>query len=208
MCKLSACKNVPASLSPGQLPPSSNPAFPHHLTARPSCLLQGHYERPPYNAGSMRSAYHIRALEVHRLLRLSRPLDVFLSHDWPQGIARHGNLGSLLQRKAFLRREVCGPGWLWWGILSWGGARAASRSMRALFRVSLWFYCPLENVGKGMPGFIQLCMLACCPQRATFEPLTGRTPREYTHATIAQPFLHMCRRSRTTRWAARLPASS
>lgn len=57
----------------------------------------------------MRSAYHIRALDVHRLLRLSRPLDVFLSHDWPQGIARCGDLARLLQRKSFLRREVgCG----------------------------------------------------------------------------------------------------
>ncbi|GAB4818925.1 hypothetical protein N2152v2_005971 [Parachlorella kessleri] len=66
----------------------------------------GHFERPPYNAGSMRSAYHVRALDVHRLLRIARPLDVFLSHDWPQGIARHGDLGRLLQRKSFLRREI------------------------------------------------------------------------------------------------------
>jgi lariat debranching enzyme len=43
---------------------------------------------------------------VHRLLRLRQPLDVFLSHDWPQGIARHGDTERLLQRKSFLRREV------------------------------------------------------------------------------------------------------
>ncbi|KAL4420156.1 hypothetical protein ABPG77_008292 [Micractinium sp. CCAP 211/92] len=66
----------------------------------------GHYEHPPYNPGSLRSAYHIRELEVHRLLRLRQPLDVFLSHDWPQGIARHGDLDRLLQRKSFLRREI------------------------------------------------------------------------------------------------------
>ena len=72
---------------------------------------QGHFERPPYNASSLRSAYHIRELDVHRLLRVRQPLDIFLSHDWPQGIARHGNLGRLLQRKGFLRREVgSGPG--------------------------------------------------------------------------------------------------
>jgi hypothetical protein len=33
----------------------------------------GHFERPPYNAGSMRSAYHIRELEVGRG-RLARGL--------------------------------------------------------------------------------------------------------------------------------------
>jgi len=58
----------------------------HHLCSilLPLPLLQGHFERPPYNAGSMRSAYHVRELEVHRLLRVCQPLDVFLSHDWPQ----------------------------------------------------------------------------------------------------------------------------
>ena len=80
----------------------------------------------------MRSAYHVRELEVYRLLRLRQPLDVFLSHDWPQGIARHGDLNRLLQRKSFLRQEVRGLGlteegrwaagadgggrsWGWWG---------------------------------------------------------------------------------------------
>ncbi|PSC75631.1 lariat debranching enzyme [Micractinium conductrix] len=67
---------------------------------------QGHYEWPPYNPSTMRSAYHVRELEVHRLLRLRQPVDVFLSHDWPQGIARHGDTARLLQRKAFLRGEI------------------------------------------------------------------------------------------------------
>jgi hypothetical protein len=66
----------------------------------------GHFEVPPYSEDSIRSAYHVRALEVQRLLSLEQPLDVFLSHDWPQGIARHGDLRSLLQHKSFLRQEV------------------------------------------------------------------------------------------------------
>lgn len=41
----------------------------------------------------MRSAYHVRELEVHRLLRLRQPLDVFLSHDWPQVGRRWGPAG-------------------------------------------------------------------------------------------------------------------
>lgn len=92
---------------------------------------QGHYERPPYNAGSMRSAYHIRDLEVHRLLRLRQPLDVFLSHDWPQGIARHGDLNRLLQRKGFLRREVSGGGGMGWdGEVQVGAAGCCSKVHR------------------------------------------------------------------------------
>lgn len=70
--------------------------------------MQGHYERPPYQMDSIRSAYHIRELEVYRLrqLREGAPLDVFLSHDWPRGIARHGDTQRLLRAKPFLRAEV------------------------------------------------------------------------------------------------------
>lgn len=71
-----------------------------------SASVQGHYERAPYNSSTLRSAYHIRALEVHRLMQLQQPLDVFLSHDWPLGIAGFGNQHQLLQRKKFLRQEV------------------------------------------------------------------------------------------------------
>jgi len=75
----------------------------------------------------MRSAYHVRQLEVHRLMQLAvaevggaaagapaaggaaggpqRP-DVFLSHDWPRNIARFGDMQGLLRKKAFLRAEV------------------------------------------------------------------------------------------------------
>ena len=35
-----------------------------------------------------RSAYHVRQLEVFRLSQLQLPLDIFLSHDWPQHIAK------------------------------------------------------------------------------------------------------------------------
>ncbi|DBA70331.1 TPA: hypothetical protein ACH3X2_011753 [Trebouxia sp. C0005] len=67
---------------------------------------QGHWEKPPYDNSSMRSAYHIRELDVYRLLQIQRPLDVFLSHDWPRGIAHHGNKAQLLRAKPFLRQEI------------------------------------------------------------------------------------------------------
>ncbi|KAK9903387.1 hypothetical protein WJX75_004587 [Coccomyxa subellipsoidea] len=66
----------------------------------------GHYERPPYQMDSMRSAYHIRELEVYRLKQLQKPLDVFLSHDWPRNIARHGDTQRLVRAKPFLRSEI------------------------------------------------------------------------------------------------------
>jgi len=55
----------------------------------------------------MRSAYHVRELEVFRLAQLKVALDVMLSHDWPDGIAYHGNVNQLFQNKPFLREDVC-----------------------------------------------------------------------------------------------------
>ncbi len=71
---------------------------------------QGHYERPPYQMDTIRSAYHVRELEVYRLMQLRQPIDVFLSHDWPRNIARHGDTHRLLRAKPFLRSEVRLPG--------------------------------------------------------------------------------------------------
>jgi len=65
-----------------------------------------HYERPPFSEDTKRSVYHVREVDVVRLSQLSSKLDVFLSHDWPTDIAFYGETERLLQRKAFLRREV------------------------------------------------------------------------------------------------------
>ena len=51
----------------------------------------------------------MRELEVYRLMQLQKPLDVMVSHDWPHGIAYHGNLPQLLKRKEFLREDVSPP---------------------------------------------------------------------------------------------------
>ena len=67
---------------------------------------QGHFERPPYTESTMRSAYHVRELDVYRLHQIQRPLDVILSHDWPRGIARFGNMDALCRAKRFLAAEI------------------------------------------------------------------------------------------------------
>lgn len=37
--------------------------------------------------------------QVYRLMQLQQSVDIFLSHDWPTGIARYGNMQQLLARK-------------------------------------------------------------------------------------------------------------
>ncbi|KAH9483024.1 Lariat debranching enzyme [Psilocybe cubensis] len=65
----------------------------------------GHYEKVPYDQGSMRSIYHIREYCVRKLSLLSETR-IFLSHDWPQSIEHHGDLAGLLHRKTFLRADI------------------------------------------------------------------------------------------------------
>lgn len=67
---------------------------------------QGHWERPPYDNSSMRSAYHVREYDIWKLMQLSGHVDIMLSHDWPRGVHRHGDERRLLQSKRFLEQEV------------------------------------------------------------------------------------------------------
>lgn len=69
--------------------------------------LHGHYERPPYDSSTQRSAYHIRNTDVFRLKQLAKSApQVMMSHDWPRGVTKHGNTQKLLRYKKHFREEV------------------------------------------------------------------------------------------------------
>lgn len=63
-------------------------------------------EVPPYPGNQMKSVYHARKEDVDRLLRIRKPVDIFISHDWPRGIWNHGDRDEFLSAKPFLRSEV------------------------------------------------------------------------------------------------------
>ncbi|KAI8137480.1 Metallo-dependent phosphatase-like protein [Fennellomyces sp. T-0311] len=67
---------------------------------------RGHYERYPYSPSDLRSAYHVRDYDVRKLLQVRKPVDVFLSHDWPRGIEHCGDLDELLRFKGFLSDDI------------------------------------------------------------------------------------------------------
>ncbi|XP_053554722.1 lariat debranching enzyme [Bombina bombina] len=67
---------------------------------------KGHFEHPPYRSDTIRSAYHVRNIEVFKLKQLKEPMDIFLSHDWPRGIYHYGNKKKLLKKKGFFSQEV------------------------------------------------------------------------------------------------------
>ncbi|GKV03135.1 hypothetical protein SLEP1_g15491 [Rubroshorea leprosula] len=66
----------------------------------------GHHERPPYNDSTIRSVYHVREYDVHKLMQVEEPIDIFLSHDWPLGITDYGNWKELVRYKKHFKEEI------------------------------------------------------------------------------------------------------
>ncbi|KAL4566135.1 hypothetical protein LXL04_030245 [Taraxacum kok-saghyz] len=66
----------------------------------------GHYERPPYNNSDIKSVYHVREYDVHKLMQIEEPVDIFVSHDWPLGITDHGNWKNLVREKPYFEKEI------------------------------------------------------------------------------------------------------
>lgn len=65
------------------------------------------YSRPPYTTpGELKGAYHVRELDVAKLSCLSGRIDAFVSHDWPTGVAAHGDAPALCRSKPFLKDEL------------------------------------------------------------------------------------------------------
>eukprot|EP00301_Raphidiophrys_heterophryoidea_P001245 c10604_g1_i4.p1 GENE.c10604_g1_i4~~c10604_g1_i4.p1 ORF type:complete len:531 (+),score=93.71 c10604_g1_i4:223-1593(+) len=128
----------------------------------------GHYERSPYNPKSIRSAYHIREYDVWRLSQLTPDtVDIFLSHDWPLGIAHHGNKQKLFRRKQFLQTEI--------ETNTLGSPPA--RQLLDLVRPRFWFSAHLHvkfpavvrHTGGSMTKFLSLDK--CLPQRDFLQVL-------------------------------------
>lgn len=65
-----------------------------------------HYERLPYNSDDVRSIYHVRELDVRKLLQIRTQVDIGLSHDWPRGMEWKGNYRQLFKWKPDFEQEA------------------------------------------------------------------------------------------------------
>ncbi|KAF2996653.1 hypothetical protein E8E13_003579 [Curvularia kusanoi] len=65
-----------------------------------------HYERLPYNSDDVRSIYHVRELDVRKLLQIRTQVDVGLSHDWPRSMEWKGNFRQLFKWKPDFEQEA------------------------------------------------------------------------------------------------------
>ncbi|KAK4236711.1 lariat debranching enzyme, C-terminal domain-containing protein [Achaetomium macrosporum] len=64
-----------------------------------------HHERLPFNADDVKTFYHVREIDVRKLLQLRTQVDIGISHDWPRAIEKHGNQRSLFKKKPEFERE-------------------------------------------------------------------------------------------------------
>jgi lariat debranching enzyme len=65
-----------------------------------------HYERLPYNNDDVRSIYHVRELDVRKLLQIRTQVDIGLSHDWPRGMEWKGDYKQLFRWKPDFEQEA------------------------------------------------------------------------------------------------------
>ena len=65
-----------------------------------------HYERLPYNSDDVRSIYHVRELDVRKLLQIRSQVDIGLSHDWPRSMEWKGDYKQLFKWKPDFEQEA------------------------------------------------------------------------------------------------------
>ena len=65
-----------------------------------------HHERLPYSQDDVKSIYHVRELDVRKLLQLKTQVDVGISHDWPRGVEWLGNWKALFAKKDLFEADA------------------------------------------------------------------------------------------------------
>ncbi|CEI63934.1 unnamed protein product [Fusarium venenatum] len=64
-----------------------------------------HHERLPFSGDDVKSWYHVREIDVRKLLQVQTQVDVGLSHDWPRAIESNGDHEWLFRKKPAFRNE-------------------------------------------------------------------------------------------------------
>lgn len=64
-----------------------------------------HLERLPFSRDDIKSFYHVREFDVRKLLQIKEQVDVGLSHDWPRGVEKHGDVQQLYRTRPMWKEE-------------------------------------------------------------------------------------------------------
>ncbi|KAF7594444.1 lariat debranching enzyme [Aspergillus hancockii] len=66
---------------------------------------KSHFERLPYNRDDIQSIYHVRELDIRKLLQIRNQVDLGLSHDWPNQIEYGGDYDKLFRQKRGFQKD-------------------------------------------------------------------------------------------------------
>eukprot|EP01063_Lacrimia_lanifica_P011912 TRINITY_DN18581_c0_g1_i1.p1 TRINITY_DN18581_c0_g1~~TRINITY_DN18581_c0_g1_i1.p1 ORF type:complete len:511 (+),score=155.49 TRINITY_DN18581_c0_g1_i1:45-1577(+) len=138
---------------------------------------KGYFERPPYDANTMRSIYHQRAFEVQKLKAwqeaFGRTTDVCLTHDWPRGVYHYGDTRRLLRIKKDFADEVAA------NTLGSPAAEEVMNALRPKYHFSAHLHVKfsamipwvLTTDGSTLEGTRFLALDKCLPNRGFLQVL-------------------------------------
>ncbi|CAX41137.1 RNA lariat debranching enzyme, putative [Candida dubliniensis CD36] len=63
-------------------------------------------EKLPFDSTTIRSVYHQKLSNFLKMYMMNHDMDIVLSHDWPVGIEKYGNLKRLLKLKPFFKDDI------------------------------------------------------------------------------------------------------
>ncbi|SMQ53980.1 unnamed protein product [Zymoseptoria tritici ST99CH_3D7] len=99
-----------------------------------------HTERLPYNESDIKSIYHVREIDMRKLLQIRTQVDVGISHDWPQGVEWKGNFKRLFQKKSFFEEDARS------GRLGSVAAKYAIERLRPRYWFSAHLHCKFAAI--------------------------------------------------------------
>ncbi|KAI0465635.1 lariat debranching enzyme, C-terminal domain-containing protein [Xylaria cf. heliscus] len=104
-----------------------------------------HHERLPFSYDDIRSFYHVREIDVRKLLLLREQVDVGMSHDWPRYIENHGNSNALFKMKPDFKQESID------GVLGNPAAEQVLARLRPAYWFSAHLHCKFTAIRRFLP---------------------------------------------------------
>ncbi|KAK0741890.1 Metallo-dependent phosphatase-like protein [Apiosordaria backusii] len=126
-----------------------------------------HHERLPFNKSDTKSFYHVREIDVRKLLQLRTQVDIGISHDWPRGIEKHGNSSLLWKMKPDFQRESKD------GSLGNPAADYVLNRLRPPYWFSAHLHCKYSAVKRFAPPTAESQPETSAPEPAPAAPATA-----------------------------------
>ena len=101
---------------------------------------KSHHERLPYSQDDLKSIYHVRELDVRKLLQVRTQVDIGISHDWPRGIEWMGNWKALFAMKDHFEADARA------GTLGSSAAKYVMDRLRPPYWFSAHLHCKFSAI--------------------------------------------------------------